>query len=208
MTINYGRGIAVSAARDMETAVRIAQEIADHLPDGQFENPSSWIEDAGNRILAEVRNERSNPDERIEAHCLIVIRQSSPKLFHFMLANVDGQWGAYCQRQERLAVAGDNVNGAIYWPEAYYSSFPYTTKRIPIKNLIPLAAHTLVVAHRLNPTTVSGLEVVFCDETGFHRLSGESVQALQDAATIWDQQFRETIIGYAHEFTYESPEIG
>ena len=208
ITINYGRGIAVSAAREMETAARIAKEIADHLPDGQFENPISWIEDAGNRILCDVRTERNNPDERIEAHCLIAIRRSTPKLFHFTLANIDGRWGGYCKKQERIAVAGDNVNGAIYWPEAYYNSFPYAARRIPVKTLIPLAAHTLVVAHRLNPVTISGLEVVFCDEIGFHRLSGESLQALRDAATIWDQQFRDTILGYVHEFTYEPEEIG
>jgi hypothetical protein len=208
ITINYERGIAVSAAREMETATRVAQEIAAHLPEGQFENPMSWIENAGNGILGDVRTERNNPDERIEAHCLVAIRRPTPKLFQFTFANIDGQWGGYCKKQERIAVAGDNVSGAIFWPEAYYNSYPYATRRIPVKSLIPLAAHTLVVAHRLNPTTISGLEVVFCDEAGFHRLSEESLQALQDAAAIWDQQFREIILAYANEFTYEPTGLG
>jgi len=203
ITIDYERGIAVSAAREMETAMRLAQEIAAHLPVGQFENPVSWVEDAGSRVLNEVRSERNTPDEHIEAHCLIVVRRPVHRLFRFQFALVDGQWGSFCQEMTRLAIAGDNVNGAIFWPEAYYNSYPYATRRIPVKNLIPLAAHTVVLAHRLNPVTISGLEVVFCDETGFHRLSKESKESLELTVSRWDQQFGDTILNYSQEFSFE-----
>lgn len=203
ITINHERGIAASAARDMEVAIRIAHDVTAHLPEEQFVNPVAWIEEAAGQILSAARIERGDPDERIEAHCLVAIQRPVPKLFQFRFAMVNGQWGAYCHEMSRVAVAGDNVNGAIFWPESYYNSYPYVTTRLPIKALISLAAHTVTVAHRLNPMTISGLEIVFCDETGIYRLSEDSLQALQSAASAWDREFRETILSYSQEFSLD-----
>jgi hypothetical protein len=47
------------------------------------------------------------------------------------------------------------------------------------------------------------LEVVFCDEAGLHQLSKESLEKLAAAASGWDQQFRETILAYSHELSFE-----
>lgn len=206
MVINYQRGLAASAARDMEVACRIAREITAHLPDQNYENPVPWIEKAASEILRTVRNERNDPTEKVEAHCLVIVQRPVHRMFRFQFASVDGEWGPFCQEMTRIAIAGDNVNGAIFWPESYYATFPHATKRLPVKNLIPLAAHAIVVAHRLNPVVISGLEVVFCDETGLHRLSEESLGALQEAATNWDKQFGKTIMEHSQDFTFDSIE--
>ncbi|HWO37109.1 MAG TPA: hypothetical protein VNO32_50680 [Candidatus Acidoferrum sp.] len=42
-----------------------------------------------------------------------------------------------------LALAGDNVNPAIYWAERYHETQP-------IERLAPLAAHVIFAAHKLN----------------------------------------------------------
>ena len=201
--VNYKRGIAVSAARDMELAMDIAREIAAHLPEDQYSDPVSWIQDQAAKILERVRREHNNPSERIEAHCLIMVNRPGPKLFRFQFAVVDGEWGPFCQEMTRLAIAGDNVNAAIYWPEAYYNCFPYGRKRLPVKSLVPLAAHTVVLAHRFTPVSVNGLEVVLCDETGLHKLSDQSIETLMQTSEEWDKQFGKTIFDYSQDFTFE-----
>ena len=46
---------------------------------------------------------------------------------------------------QTTAIAGDNVNPAIFWAERYY-------QELPIEKLVPLAAHLIVAASKLNPT--------------------------------------------------------
>jgi hypothetical protein len=203
MIVNYKRGIAVSAARDLETAMHVANEIATHLPEDKFQDPASWIEECADKILGIVRREHSDPTERIEAQCLIMTQRPVPKLFQFWFGVVEGKWGPFCREMSRLAVAGDNVNAAIFWPEAYYNSSPYSKQRIPVKDLIPLAAHTVVQANRFNPLSISGLEVVFCDETGLHKLSRESIETLLKVAEEWDKQFGKTIFDHSQDFTFD-----
>lgn len=207
MVIDCKKGIAVSAARDLELALNIAGEIVAHLPDDQYQNPVLWIEDKAGKILERVRREHNDPNERIQAGCLVMVERPVHRLFQFQFAMVDGQWGPTCQEMDRLAIAGDNINAAIFWPEAYYNCFPYGRKRLPVKSLIPLAAYTVVLAHRFTPINVNGLEVVFCDETGMHQLSAQSIDDLQEAATEWDRQFGETIFDYSQNFSFESSDL-
>ena len=206
MVIDRKKGIAVSAARDLELALDIAREITAHLPDDQYQNPVLWIEDKARKILERVRREHNDPNERLEAGCIVMVQRPVHKLFQFQFGIVDGQWGPYCQEMDRLAVAGDNTNAALFWPEAYYNCFPHGIKRLPVKSLIPLAAYTVVLAHRFTPINVNGLEVVFCDETGLHKLSDQSITDLQDAAVEWDRHFGKAIFDYSQNFSFEPPD--
>jgi hypothetical protein len=94
---------------------------------------------------------------------------------------------------ESFAITGDNVNPAIFWAEAYY-------RKRPIKSLIPLAAHLIVSAETLNIGSISGLEVVFCDQFGFHRLSDESLTELSLKAHEWDKQIGDLFLTHRQEF--------
>ena len=105
-----------------------------------------------------------------------------------------------------FAVNGDNVNAGIFWPEAYFNDWIYRQRIPTIEKLIPLAAHTVMVTHRLNPATISGLEIVFCDEAGLHKLSQESIESLVSTSEKWDREFGETVLSHELALTFENPD--
>jgi hypothetical protein len=190
--ISPERGIAISQARDMEIAGQIADQIIAELKDEDFRYPASAI--------AEIAAKMSFPVKE-EAHCLVVLTRPMPQLFHFLFATVQGKWAPICQPMETIAIAGDNVNASIFWAERYY-------QRIPIEQLVPLAAHLVVCARKLNTGTISGLEIVLCTPSGIHRLSDESIHELEVKADEWDRNIGDLFLDYRQQFTYAPDVIG
>jgi hypothetical protein len=68
-------------------------------------------------------------------------------------------------------------------------------KRLPIAQLAGLAAHLVVVAGALSSALVSGLEIVFCNESGFRRLTDQENREWESKATGWDKEVGELILG-------------
>jgi hypothetical protein len=64
------------------------------------------------------------------------------------------------------------VSPAIFWQKD-------TTK--------PLASHLIASAGKLNTAAISGLEILLCDASGFHRLSDASISELESKANEWDR---------------------
>ncbi len=184
--ISEKRGIAVSRALNMETASHVADEIIENLDEHDFPNPVGPIEVIGERVL--------HTADRQDAHCLIVLARPVPQLFMFCFGLVDGTRGPICRKMESISFAGDNVNPAMFWAERYY-------KKLPIKTLIPLAAHLIFTARNLNNGAIGGLEIVLCDESGFHRLSDESLNRLESWSYEFDQRIESLLLDRL-EFSY------
>jgi hypothetical protein len=176
----------------METAHHVASEVILGLKDEDWEYPILPIERIGARIL-------SSAGERNDAQCLIAFARPAPRLFLFQFGMVNGQWGPWCQLMQTTAIAGDNVNPAIFWAERYY-------QELPIENLLPLAAHLIVAASTLNPTPISGLEIVLCNASGLHRLSDDSIRELKSKATEWDKNIGDLFLTHRQQFTY-APDV-
>jgi hypothetical protein len=192
--LDRGRGIAVSQALNMETAGIVADRILADLKEEEFGDPVAFIEAIGEQVLetAEIG--------RREAGCLIALCKPQPQLFLFVFAATgEGRKGAICRKMESFAITGDNVNPAIFWAEAYY-------RKRPIKSLIPLAAHLIVSAETLNSGSISGLEIVFCDQSGFHRLSDESLSELSLKAHEWDKQIAGLFLNHTQQFS-DAPNV-
>jgi hypothetical protein len=187
--INHERGIAVSLARSMETAGHIANEIISSLKDEDFDYPIIPIEQIGATAL------RSAAQNRDDAECLVGFIRPTPQMFLFQFGTINGQWGPFCQKMSSIAIAGDNLNSAIYWPERYY-------EKRPIEKLVPLAAHTIGAAQKRNTATISGLEIVLCTASGIRRLSDESIHELELKAVEWDESIGELFLGHREELTY------
>jgi hypothetical protein len=198
--IDYERGIAISCARSMETAVRIADDLIKELPDegrGRLEWSAVAV---ANRTLEQAHNTRK------PFQCLIVSTKPKPQLFHLHYGVFDPavQAGAACDKEPRRYAAGDQTNAACFWSERYQQHFPPQS----IQRLIPLAAHLIVSASKLNSAAIGGLEIVVCDESGIHLLSDESTAALEAQSAEWDQQIGDLVMGYAKQFTYAPNVIG
>lgn len=193
--ISYTRGMAISQAMNMETAEHVAEELIRTLSDDDFVNPINHIRTIGKRVLDQANAFRQ------EAHCLIMLTRPVPQLLIFAFAVEEGMRTPVCRKMDSIAFAGDNVNPAIFLAERYY-------KKAPIKSLIPLAAHLILAASALNNGAIGGLEIVFCDESGLHRISNESVQALESWSMATDRKIESLFLGGAQEFSYAPDVVG
>jgi hypothetical protein len=195
ITISHERGIAISSARAMETAGTVAHKIITDMKDDDFEYPIIPIETIGDQVIAssEIRRDRG------DAQCLIALVRPTPQLFLFQFGQINNNYGPICQQMKSYAIAGDNLNGAIFWAERYY-------KKMPVASLIPLAAHLVIAAAVLNSATISGLEIVVCDSSGVHRLSDASISELESAAHKKDESIGESLLSGSQQFTY-APDV-
>jgi hypothetical protein len=180
--------IVVSFAKNMETSLHVAQKVISDLTEEDWEHPIFPIEKVAAEVLL-------SAGERNDAHCLIAHCSSKPRLFLFQYGMMNGSWGPVCQRINTTAIAGDNVNPAIFWAERYYAP-------LPIQQLVPLAAHLIVSANKLNSGAISGLEMVFCDSSGVRLLSDDAVRDLELQSNKWDQSFGDQVLNYHSPFTY------
>jgi len=190
------RGMVISSARSMETAGAVGHKIIAELKDDDFLYPILPIENIAKDVLASVVRQ-----ERSDAQCLIAIRQPVPQLFLFQFGNINNEYGRICQKMESIAIAGDNLNAAIFWGERYYA-------RLPIEQLIPLAAHLIVCAHKLNTATIDGLEIVLCTTSAIRRLSAESIEELKVKADEWDKTISKLFLNHRQQFTYAPDVVG
>jgi hypothetical protein len=198
--IDYAQGVAISCARSMETAGRIADDLMKELLD-ESRGRLDWSAVAvANRIL-----EQAHP-ARKPFQCLIVTAGKKPQLFHLHYGVFDPavQAGAACDNEPRRYVAGDQTNAACFWSERYQQHSPPQ----PVQRLIPLAAHLVVSAARLNSAAIGGLEIVVCDKSGIHLLSDESTAALEAQSAEWDEKVSDLIMGCGQQFTYAPNVIG
>ncbi|HVZ59202.1 MAG TPA: hypothetical protein VG892_00300 [Terriglobales bacterium] len=187
---SHEQKIAIACARNLETARHIANEIiSSSMTEEEWLSPILRIEEIGARVLAKA-------DGRNDAHCLIAKMGAQPRLFLFMYATVNGEPGKpLCEEITTNAVAGDNMNAAIFWVDRYY-------EKKPIRSLIPMAAQFVVMAGKLNSGVINGLEMVLCDANGVHRLSAESIATLERQADEWDKKISELFSAYSQQFTY------
>ncbi len=184
--IDYERCIAVSYARNMETSGAIADALL-RLPDGCWQSPITPIEQAARSILELA--------PRKEAHCLIVSARPSLQLLLFEVATVNGVPDQpMCQPIGDKCCAGDNANAAWFLAERYY-------ERIPVAQLIPLAAQIIVAAAKLNSGAISGLEIVECKPDCFRRLSAESALELEAKAIRVDKSLGRSLSAH-QQFAY------
>ena len=183
LLLDHNRGIAVSCARNMETAKRVAQKIISDLNDEELiSSPIAAIEEIGREILGSAGN-------RNQVHCLIALSRPRIRLFQMQFSIVNGEMQPWCQEMEGSATVGDNTNNAIFWAQRYHSLRP-------IRELIPLAAHLVMSASKLNSGAISGLEIVVCNSSGLNLLSKQLICDLQLKAEEWDREFGELIFRY------------
>jgi hypothetical protein len=195
--IDHERGVAIGCARSMEIAGRVASELLSQLSEKDWLFPQSRATEIANQVLD------SCTAERRDFQCLLVpTRVLGPRLFKLHAGVFNLQQGAMCQSEGRAAIAGDNVNPAVFWSERYCIRLPLQ----PTQTLIPLAAHLITAASTLNSLAINGLEIVLCNESGCHRLSDEAIKELTAQVSEWDDQIGAFFTSYTREFTFAPKE--
>jgi hypothetical protein len=175
--------VAVARAGSMHSAGNLAFEIiALTLQDENWRfTDFRALSRIGERVLASARPGRE------AAQCLVAFTRPTPALWLFEMARMGDGWGLVNQEVLSKKIAGDTKNAATFWAERYY-------RPLPIKTLVPLAAHLIVSAHTLNTAGIGGLEIVLCDAAGIRRVPDDVLRTLEIGAAERDQSIGESLL--------------
>jgi hypothetical protein len=182
--------LAASLARNMGTSRAIAKAISEELSDADWINPCGRMEAVAREILTSATQK--------SAECLIASAHSSLRLFHLEVTTGDGlAISPNCREMQGKAIAGDRVNSSVFWSEMYYR------EGLPVKYLIPLAAHLILTAGRVGRGGIGGLEIAVCRDRGFARLPDEAISALQSDSLEWDRKVGDMFSGYVDKDAFD-----
>jgi hypothetical protein len=81
------------------------------------------------------------------------------------------------------AYGGHLMNSGLFFSERFY-------ERKPISQLVFLAAHTILMAAKLNPRDIEGLEIVTCTESGIAHLPESQIAELVARSNDLDTELR------------------
>ena len=191
--------VAVSQARNMETCSLIAREVV-QLDGKQIS--AYRLEEVANDILGRA-------GKRADVQCLVVSAKPRPRLFRLwsMPERKPGSRRmsarAECAEISGSAIAGDDQNAAVFLLQAYYK------EGLTLHYLIPLAAHLVLAAGKLNSGAINGLEVVGCTRNdGCRHLSTETIKRLKLLSRKLDKQTQSLLSAHGEEFAYAPNVIG
>jgi hypothetical protein len=165
--------IAVACARDKVDANRVADALLELASEGEATR-ADRIRQIGTAVAG---------DEDLE--CILVFAKPTQALWYFQYIK---RQVVACDQIFNYVFGGDSVNAAVFWVRNYHDYQP-------IDQLKRLAAHAIVCAGKICPDQVSGLELVYCDESGLHRLTRKENRDLELESRKWDQEVGRTVLG-------------
>lgn len=114
---------------------------------------------------------------------VMLLTTRNPKV----ILHVECRDGRYSkQPSENKVVSGNHSNPAMSLVELFYDE---KCPSLSARELIPLAAHTILTAGRYNPAGIGGLEIVICTTQGFELLKKEEITELTGWSKKLDVEF-------------------
>ena len=161
--VSADKKIAITCARDMMEAYKLADAIIAGLPPELWATPDQ-------RMLEIVWSELNQHQQWRGIECLVAFVEPHPALYLLQCVKAEqGEQDSVCHRITTYAFAGDSSNQSTYWAMRYLDSLSPELNRVD--TLVPLAAQIVVEAKNFNNATVSGLEIVICDTAGVRRFT-------------------------------------
>jgi hypothetical protein len=164
--------MAIACARDMVAANNFA-DVLFTLRDEKEQNRIRRIKEIGTEV-ADGHN----------MECIIGFAYPTPSLYYFQYID---KAVTVCDQIFTYVFGGDAVNAAIFWIRNYYDFQP-------INQLKRLAAHMIISAGIISPDFISGLEIVYCDGSGFNRLSVKDNISMELEAKEWNKKIGQFIL--------------
>jgi hypothetical protein len=183
--IDHKRGIAVTCARS-DAGVVAARMILSRFKPGEehFQYPLQPLEELGDEAFREVAQASSFPLS--EGDVLVVFSRDLEKVYHLTVGR-----NSTCRAITDKVFAGHDINPAIYFAERHY-------QRLLIEDLAFLAAHTILMGAKLNPSGIHGLEMIFCRPDGFTAVSETKLNEYRRRSEQLDTQLNQTLIAGAN----------
>lgn len=182
LRVSERRGIAIACAADMVSSTKLALAILEKLDDRDVGNPSASIESIARETIRTIYD--ANPPQ------LLLMTKEPRRLYTLRyLLDEDGKRIPQCLSVDNVGITGHCTNAALFYAERYMKDLV----GMPVERLIPLAAHIIVSAGILNPAGVAGLEIMYCKNGNFVRLSDEQNREWELRSLNWDKQIGELI---------------
>ena len=166
--------IAISYAQDMCEGDRIASHLLIVLENIDIHTREQKLRDVALTI----------PDN-LAVECFVAFVDPEPSLF--LIQHPKDSTLPIIQIVLEKAFAGDTLNPAVYWAERYY-------RGLPVDKLKHLAAHVIGEAGRLNPTLISGLDIVIGKDGKFSRLLRTETDTLLEQSRKWADSFEKAVL--------------
>jgi hypothetical protein len=157
----FSEGVLVAAA-GAGTSLVAAKRILTDLPTHAHLMTSLALEDIGMAVM-----QKASIKKRFEV--MAILRTDLSRILHL---HVDSEF-SQCEPKEDKCIAGHAANASLFFTERYY-------KCKPIRELALLAAYVVLQGAQLKTGGIDGLEVIFCQSDGFHRLSEASLESITD----------------------------
>jgi len=162
IAIEQDGNVAISRARDLRQTRTVASAIAAGL------SSEFWIN--SERKIEHIAEEALGTHPWRASECLIALNEPYPLLLKLQCYKDPETLDNVCSCEPYIgyAFAGDCHNPATFWAARYFFRDP--PKAWTVQELIPFAAQIIVDAGQINSGPIRGLEIVYSDESGFHRL--------------------------------------
>jgi hypothetical protein len=179
--INSDRKIAACWSGEQSPSYSLAEHIVLKMNDADLQFPYHPLRMASNEILS---RRGIHGEEYGSAEVVVITIQNEPKAYEITAARDRCD----CFEAPDKIVKGHIANPALFFTERFY-------ERLPISALLPLAAHAIVTAGKINPRGIEGLEIIRCTNDGFNPLSNSEITDLIEWSDKFDQKIRRLVQG-------------
>jgi hypothetical protein len=175
--IDATKRLAISCASDTGKSVEIADAIISDFPvlkDAVPHIRETRMWEIGNMLAGE-----------LHVQCIVIFADPAPDMYFLEFAKNLGIRS--CRQMINKVAAGNTVNAAVFWQEAYYS-------RRPLSHLVRLAAHQVVAASKLGFPGIGGLEILVCDGSGIDIWDEERNRKLELETNVRHERIGELVM--------------
>jgi len=162
----------------VEPAIEVAKQVV-RLPDNEIQNPTA-LESLATRIFAdELKRLELIETAPAAGEVILVVARDLNTIYHIKV-----QKRAACWQVLDKVVSGHVANPAVYFLERFYQ------KKMGTGELLPLVAHTILEAGRINPAGIQGLEIVCCSRDGLKPVPEERISELTNLSERVEREIR------------------
>ncbi len=157
----------------------LEQEISSGLDNLKYTEAKTFLQRAAHAAISKASAIRATDPGRQFYSCTLLITaptHSGRMALWKVQASAPPLGGPQVTFEEILdrSLAGDQSTSAVFFTERYFPR----NQTLPIRNLIPLAAHTVLLAGKLNPVGIGGLEMALCRPSGVERVTEAELEQI------------------------------
>jgi hypothetical protein len=170
---NDSRGVMASWS-GANPAIEVAKRVV-AFPDNEIRSPKA-LEDLAKEVFEDESTKLGM--EYPASEVLLVTKSDVTKIYQLIVQKQPACWPVLDK-----VIAGNSANVAVYFVQRFY-------RKLPMVELLPLVAHTILEGGRTNPGGIQGLEIVCCSEAGLEPVPDDKITELTDLSDRVESEIR------------------